>query len=174
MKYFQFQHHFYLIIYNLLFQTRDSSFYHFGIKSLKPRALPFIVVAQRLLDGSEVKSQWLEATPAPEQSWLCTKMTTNTSSRARVPTPKQLSSVGVKKDEFETFWHILLTYCQQDADYLDFFDGGNFSTWQALSSNPTRGINVPVDAAEERIYAARATREANRLSGLKRATLNSL
>ena len=101
-------------------------------------------------------------------------MTTNTSSRARVPTPKQLSSVGVKKDEFETFWHILLTYCQQDSDYIDFFEGGNFSTWQALSSNPTRGITVPTDATEERIDAARATREANRLSCLKRATLNSL
>ena len=45
-------------------------------------------------------------------------MSTNLTSRARVPTPKQLNSVGVKKDEFETFWHILLTYCQQDAGYL--------------------------------------------------------
>ena len=42
------------------------------------------------------------------------------SNRAKVPTPKQLSSVGVKKDEFETFWHILITYCQQDSGYYDF------------------------------------------------------
>ena len=63
-------------------------------------------------------------------------------SRARVPTPKQLSSVGVRKDEFETFWHILLTYCQQDSGYLDFFPGGKYEKWEALSLNPTRGIDV--------------------------------
>ena len=97
-----------------------------------------------------------------------------TSSRARVPTPKQLSSVGVKKDEFETFWHILITYCQQDTDYLQFFDGGNYSTWQALSVNPTRGINVPANANDLLLDTANATREANRLSVIKRATLNSL
>ena len=101
-------------------------------------------------------------------------MSSHTSSRARVPTPKQLSSVGVKKDEFETFWHILITYCQQDTEYLDFFEGGNFPTWQALSANPTRGINVPVDATENSIDPARAAREANKLSVIKRATLNSL
>ena len=101
-------------------------------------------------------------------------MSSSTSSRARVPTPKQLSSVGIKKDEFETFWHILVTYCQQDTEYLDFFDGGKFSTWQALSVNPTRGINVPEDATEQMTDPARATREANRLSVMKRATLNSL
>ena len=98
----------------------------------------------------------------------------STSSRARVPTPKQLSSVGVKKDEFETFWHILVTYCQQDTDYLDFFDGGNYSTWQALGANPTRGINVPGNLNDQLLDAANATREANRLSVMKRATLNSL
>ena len=47
-------------------------------------------------------------------------MSVTTTSRARVPTPKQLSSVGVKRDEFEAFWHILLTYCQQDAGYLEY------------------------------------------------------
>ena len=97
-----------------------------------------------------------------------------TSSRARVPTPKQLSSVGVKKDEFETFWHILTTCCQQDTDYLEFFDGGNYSTWQALSVNPTRGINVPVNAHDQLLDAANPTREANRLLVIRRATLNSL
>ena len=101
-------------------------------------------------------------------------MASSTSSRARVPTPKQLSSVGVKKDEFETFWHILITYCQQDTEYLDFFEGGNFSTWQAMSVNPTRGINVPVNATEQIVDPAMATREANKLSVMKRATLNSL
>ena len=96
------------------------------------------------------------------------------SNRARVPTPKQLSSVGVKKDEFETFWHILVTYCQKDIDYLDLFEGGNFSTWQALSTNPTRGINVPENLAQQIIDAAAATREATRRSQIKRAKLNSL
>ena len=89
--------------------------------------------------------------------------------RARVPTPKQLSSVGVKKDEFETFWHILMTYCQQDADYLEFFEGGAYSEWQPLSANSTRGITVaPVTEA------AAAIREANTKSVIKRANLNSL
>ena len=101
-------------------------------------------------------------------------MASYTSSRARVPTPKQLSSVGVKKDEFETFWHILITYCQQDSEYPDFFEGGNFSTWQAMSANPTRGINVSVNATDMSVDPAMATREANKLSVIKRATLNSL
>ena len=93
-------------------------------------------------------------------------------SRARVPTPKQLNSVGVKKDEFETFWHILLTYCQQDSGYLDFFEGGNFSTWQALSLNPTRGITIQADPNHE--DPAEAVREATEQSVLKRNCLNSL
>ena len=97
-----------------------------------------------------------------------------TSNRARVPTPKQLSSVGVKKDEFETFWHILITYCQQDSDYLDFFEGGAFANWEALSVNPSRGINIPVDQTTVILDQAAAVREANKLSVTKRATLNSL
>lgn len=97
-----------------------------------------------------------------------------TSNRARVPTPKQLSSVGVKKDEFETFWHILITYCQQDSDYLEFFEGGAFANWEALSMNPSRGINIPVDQTAAILDPAAAAREANRLSVMKRATLNSL
>ena len=76
--------------------------------------------------------------------------------RARVPTPKQLSSVGVKKDEFETFWHILMTYCQQDSDYLEFFEGGAYSTWEPLSTNPTRGITVTASTE-----SGAAVREAN-------------
>ena len=95
-----------------------------------------------------------------------------TSNRARVPTPKQLSSVGVKKDEFETFWHILVTYCQQDSEYLEFFEGGAFDKWQALSVNPTRGVKVEPDPAAS--DGASAAREANKLSVIKRATLNSL
>ena len=63
-------------------------------------------------------------------------MSVTTTSRARVPTPKQLGSVGVKRDEFEAFWHILLTYCQQDAGYLQFFEGGAYDHWEPLSSNP--------------------------------------
>ena len=93
-----------------------------------------------------------------------------TSNRARVPTPKQLSSVGVKKDEFE----FLITYCQQDSDYLDFFEGGAFANWEALSVNPSRGINIPVDQTTEILDPAAAVREANKLSVKKRATLNSL
>ena len=97
-----------------------------------------------------------------------------TSNRARVPTPKQLSSVGVKKDEFETFWHILVTCCQQDSEYLEFFEGRAYAEWQALSVNPTRGINVHADPAASILNGALAVREANRLSVIKRATLNSL
>ena len=89
--------------------------------------------------------------------------------RARVPTPKQLSSVGVKKDEFETFWHILMTYCQQDSDYLEFFEGGAYSTWEPLSTNPTRGITV-IASTE----SGAAVREANTKSVIKRSNLNSL
>ena len=58
----------------------------------------------------------------PVSDWILVSIENRmaSSNRAKVPTPKQLSSVGVKKDEFETFWHILLTYCQQDLGYLDF------------------------------------------------------
>ena len=75
-------------------------------------------------------------------------MSTTITSRARVPTPKQLSSVNVKRDEFETFWHILITYCQQDAGYIDFFEGGAYEQWEPLSQNPTRGITVKLDRDE--------------------------
>ena len=101
-------------------------------------------------------------------------MSTYLASRARVPTPKQLNSVGVKKDEFETFWHILVTYCQQDAGYLDFFKGGQYDKWEALSSNPTRGIAVQPDMNEMMIDQGQAVREANTKSVQIRASLNSL
>ena len=101
-------------------------------------------------------------------------MSTNLTSRARVPTPKQLQSVGVKKDEFETFWHILVTYCQQDAGYLDFFPGGQFDQWEALSSNATRGITIQPDATAAVLDRAAAIRDANTKSVLVRASLNSL
>ena len=101
-------------------------------------------------------------------------MSTNLTSRARVPTPKQLNSVGVKKDEFETFWHILLTYCQQDAGYLDFFPGGQFENWEALSSNPTRGINIQPDPTDALLDQALAIRDTNTKSSIVRASLNSL
>ena len=101
-------------------------------------------------------------------------MSTNLTSRARVPTPKQLNSVGVKKDEVETFWHILLTYCQQDAGYLDFFPGGQFENWEALSSNPTRGITIRPNQTDALLDLPGATREANTQSSIKRASLNSL
>ena len=101
-------------------------------------------------------------------------MSTYLTSRARVPTPKQLNSVGVKKDEFETFWHILVTYCQQDAGYLDFFQGGQYDKWEALSSNPTRGISVQPDVNEMMIDQGQAVRDANTKSVQIRASLNSL
>ena len=101
-------------------------------------------------------------------------MTTNMTSRARVPTPKQLSSVGVKKDEFETFWHILTTYCQQDAGYLNFFEGGEYAEWEALSSNPTRGIVVHATLQDRLIDQDTADRDANTKSVMIRASLNSL
>ena len=97
-----------------------------------------------------------------------------TSNRARVPTPKQISSVGVKKGEFETFWHNLITYCQQNSDYLEFFEGGGgaFANWEALSVNHSRGRNIQVD--QTAAILDQAVREANRLSVIKTATLNSL
>ena len=90
-------------------------------------------------------------------------------SRAKVPSPKQLSSVGVKKDEFETFWHVLTTYCQQDYEYMDFFEGGRFSKWTALSSNPTRGLEIVANEANEI-----SEEEARKQTLMKRASLNSL
>ena len=90
-------------------------------------------------------------------------------SRAKVPTPKQLSSVGVKKDEFETFWHVLITYCQQDYEYMDFFEGGHFSQWTALSSNPNRGIEIRTNEANGISEA-----EARKQTVMKRSSLNSL
>ena len=101
-------------------------------------------------------------------------MSVTTTSRARVPTPKQLSSVGVKRDEFEAFWHILLTYCQQDAGYLEFFEGGAYDHWEPLSSNPTRGISVKPDEKEKAEDEATAVRNANAKAVVVRASLNSL
>ena len=91
-------------------------------------------------------------------------------SRAKVPTPKQFSSVGVKKDEFETFWHVLITYCSQDYEYMDFFEGGQFSRWTALSADPTRGVLVTANEANDDDAVANARRQ----TLLKRASLNSL
>ena len=90
-------------------------------------------------------------------------------SRAKVPTPKQLSSVGVKKDEFETFWHVLVTYCQQDYEYMDFFENGQFSEWTALSQNPNRGIHIVANEAN-----SISEEEARKQTLIKRASLNSL
>ena len=101
-------------------------------------------------------------------------MSTTITSRARVPTPKQLSSVNVKRDEFETFWHILITYCQQDAGYIDFFEGGAYEQWEPLSQNPTRGITVKPDRDEAANDQAAATRNASAKSVIVRASLNSL
>ena len=91
-----------------------------------------------------------------------------------MPTPKQLSSVNVKRDEFESFWHILMTYCQQDAGYLDFFHGGAYENWEPLSQNPTRGITVTPDVAENSTDQAASVRNATAKSVIVRASLNSL
>jgi len=101
-------------------------------------------------------------------------MSVTSTSRARVPTPKQLSSVGVKRDEFETFWHILVTYCQQDSGYLQFFQGGAYDQWEALSRNPTRGISVQPDEKEKAYDEPAAIRNANTKAVMVRASLNSL
>ena len=101
-------------------------------------------------------------------------MSTNLLSRARVPTPKQLSSVGVRKDEFKTFWHILITYCQQDSGYLEFFPGGKYEKWQALSTNPTRGIVVSPEEVGQNTDRTAANREAKLQTTQIRANLNSL
>ena len=101
-------------------------------------------------------------------------MSSNLMSRARVPTPKQLSSVGVRKDEFETFWHILLTYCQQDSGYLDFFPGGKYEKWEALSLNPTRGIDVTPEEEDLQANRTKALQIAKVQASQIRANLNSL
>ena len=101
-------------------------------------------------------------------------MSTTVTSRARVPTPKQLSSVNVKRDEFETFWHILMTYCQQDAGYMEFFQGGLYENWEPLSLNPTRGITVKPEPEEIAQDQAAAIRNATSKSVAVRTSLNSL
>lgn len=98
--------------------------------------------------------------------------TTTITSRARIPAPKQLSSVNVTRDEFETFWHILMTYCQQDTGYYEFFSGGKYETWEPLCVNPTRGIKIePNDTDQDQ---AEAIRQAQTQTVQLRATLNSL
>ena len=101
-------------------------------------------------------------------------MSSSLQSRARVPTPKQLNSVGVRRDEFETFWHILTTYCQQDSGYLDFFQGGKYENWEALSRNPTRGINVSAEEIDTEPDKNKAKEMAQVKTSIVRASLNSL
>ena len=101
-------------------------------------------------------------------------MSSSLQSRARVPTPKQLNSVGVRRDEFETFWHILTTYCQQDSGYLDFFPGGKYENWEALSRNPTRGINVSAEEIDTEPDKNKAKEMAQVKTSIVRASLNSL
>ena len=52
-----------------------------------------------------------------------------------------------------------------------FFEGGTFETWQALSTNPTRGITVQADSDTPK---ASQVRDANTQTVVKRANLNSL
>ena len=51
------------------------------------------------------------------------------------------------------------------------FEGGTFETWQALSTNPTRGITVQADSDTP---TASQVRDANTQTVVKRANLNSL
>ena len=67
-------------------------------------------------------------------------------SKAKLPTPQKLQSVGITRDDFETWWHFVKIYCQQNTDYNQFFPGGKYSQWTAETRDATRGISV--DPAE--------------------------
>ena len=67
-----------------------------------------------------------------------------------------------------------MTYCQQDAGYLDFFPGGQYEKWEALSSNPSRGIIIQPDLNERLIDQQSADRAAKVKTVQIRANLNSL
>ena len=81
---------------------------------------------------------------------------------------------GKFRDRFARVSNITRSGCQQDSEYLEFFEGGAYANWQALSVNPTRGINVQPDPTASILNGPLAVRESNRMSVIKRATLNSL
>lgn len=71
------------------------------------------------------------------------------SSKAKLPTPTKLNSVGVTRDDFETWWHFVKIYCQQNSDYNQFFEGGQYSSWKPECKDVTRGITVEPDMTDE-------------------------
>lgn len=75
-------------------------------------------------------------------------------SKAKLPTPHKLQSVGVTRDDFETWWHFVKIYCQQNTDYTQFFPGGSYSTWTAETRDSTRGITVEPDPNHDNPLAA--------------------
>ena len=81
-------------------------------------------------------------------------------SKAKLPTPHKLQSVGISRDDFETWWHFVKIYCQQNTDYTQFFPGGKFQAWTAETRDATRGITVvPNQAAPDPLAAAMAATE---------------
>lgn len=87
-------------------------------------------------------------------------------SKAKLPTPQKLPSVGVTRDDFETWWHFVTIYCQQNHDYSQFYPGGKFSSWTPETKDATRGISIepdstsadPLSAAQEAVNKTNETR----------------
>ena len=76
-------------------------------------------------------------------------------SKAKLPTPHKLQSVGISRDDFETWWHFVKIYCQQNTDYTQFFPEGRHARWVAETRDATRGITVePVNNAPDPLAAA--------------------
>lgn len=69
-------------------------------------------------------------------------------SKAKLPTPHKLPSVGVSRDDFETWWHFVTIYCQQNQEYCQFYPGGKFSSWTAETRDATRGITIEPEQAD--------------------------
>ena len=77
------------------------------------------------------------------------------SSKAKLPIPHKLHSVGITRDDFETWWHFVKIYCQQNTDYTQFFHGGRFSKWKPETQDATRGILIePLPQADNPLEAA--------------------
>ena len=75
-------------------------------------------------------------------------------SKAKLPTPQKLQSVGITRDDFETWWHFVKIYCQQNTDYNHFFPGGKYSQWTAETRDATRGISVNPDEVNNEVDTA--------------------
>ena len=97
-------------------------------------------------------------------------------SKAKLPTPQKLPSVGVSRDDFETWWHFVTLYCQQNQDYNQFFPGGKYDTWIPETMDATRGITIePIQNPEDIVEAAlEATRKTSQLRLLLSSLLTTI